>query len=105
MTVTAEAVTQTEHQRMSWHQRQELNDRLRSETRRLNAEIAELTHVVTARTITRARRFKAQETRRLTEYETHFEEAKEILNSLPKDPDAAAHRLALHQSLKGNPDE
>ena len=90
-------ITEADHARMTWHARQQLNDRLRAETRTLTAEVARLRHdrAAAARARVRARGVAAAKAAAAKAAAAKVvAEATRILASLPVDPDGIAHRLA-----------
>jgi hypothetical protein len=86
----AMTVTREDHARMSWHQRQTLNAHLLAETERLATKLAQFSNPRTAA------KLAAADVR---------DEARHLLATLPPDPDAAAHRIALDRALgkRSNP--
>lgn len=88
-------VTQTDHDRMNWHQRQWLNNRLRADNNQLRAETIELRAIAATLRETIDERMAALN----VDAEANFAAAKTILEQLPADPLAARHRVALDQDL------
>ena len=95
MTMT---VTGHDYERMSWHQRSHLNERLMSETRNLLAEVDNLDTQIRHR---RAALISDTIGRReSTDAAAHFAQARAILHGLTPDPNAAQHRLELDRALR-----
>lgn len=80
-------VSRDEYDRMNWHQRQSVNERLERHTRDLLRQVHELDQQIASR----------QAAARLGTRDAAWvrQQARRVLAALPPDPDAAAHREAL----------